>query len=353
MSARSYAIRLGLIFAAWTLVGGLVLASSAARMATGASFDAEYVWKNFQSVWLWALFTPSMFWLARVFPLTRVHWLRAFALHVACAAIVHLLDVGADLTLSTLGVSASEGTFRERFIDDLFINVYSYFAVIACGHALSYQALYQARRTREAELVAQLARSQLHALELQLRPHFLFNALNTVSAQIRTGASQGALQTLSQLGDLLRALLQEGAHEVSVRDELALVERYLSIEETRFGGRLSRSLQVDPAALNALLPRLILQPLAENAIHHGCEKIPGAARVEIAVRIDGDRLRVTVQDSGAGLSGRQERIGLGNARERLRRLYGDEHHLSLEPAPGGGARTTLEVPYHREARSVV
>jgi signal transduction histidine kinase len=346
-------MRGGLIFAAWTLVGGLVLASSAARSAAnGARFDVDQVLEHFHSVWLWALFTPLMFWLARRIPIARRDFARAFTLHVGCALLIHIIDVGADMLLSQVGFGSSQAAFGERIVDDLFINVYSYFAVIACGHALAYQALYQARRTREAELAAQLARTQLHALELQLRPHFLFNALNTVSAQIRTGASSDALQTLSQLGDLLRALLHDGAHEVSVRDELALVERYLSIEETRFGGRLTRSLDVDPQALNALLPRLILQPFAENAIHHGCENVRGPARVAISVQVRGERLRVVVQDTGTGISGRHERIGLGNARERLRRLYGDEHHLALEPVPNGGARTILEVPYHHEARAL-
>jgi two-component system, LytTR family, sensor kinase len=350
-------LRWGLIAAAWTLVGGLVVAGSAARMVAqgggpGSGIDPTRVALTFQSVWLWALLTPLMFWLAARVPLSRARWGRALAAHAGFAIGIHLLDVSLDWGLGWLGLPVP-GSFTGMLADELFINVYSYFAVIACGHALAYGALYQERRAREAQLAAALAQSQLEALELQLRPHFLFNALNTVNAQIRTGAGPEAIRTVTQLGDLLRALLQEGAHEVAVREELALVDRYLGIEETRFGGRLSRRVDVAPEVLDALLPRLILQPLAENAIRHGCEKVPGPARVDIAIAQHGDRLRVTVRDSGAGVASSREGIGLGNARERLRRLYGAEHRLALEAAEGGGAVAILEVPFHCAPRGAL
>ena len=366
MPLRSRApIRWALIFGAWTLVGGLVVGGAVARRAAaGTAIDAHALATTFVSCWLWALFTPLMFWLARRVPITRATWAWAMLAHVAFALAIHVLDVSADTALRALGVPAPDGTVQQLLAAELFINVYSYFAVIACGHALAYQALYQGRRAREAELAQALAQSQLHALELQLRPHFLFNALNTVSAQIRTGAGPDAIRTLSQLGDLLRALLQEGAHEVTVREELSLVDRYLSIEETRFGGRLQRSVDVDPRALEALVPRLILQPLVENAIRHGCEKKPGPAEVAIAASVvdgmAGARLRLTVRDTGPGLVGRSEGmglgagqgagqgIGLGNTRERLQRLYGPDHALSLEAAPDGGTVAVVEIPLHHE-----
>jgi two-component system LytT family sensor kinase len=297
-------------------------------------------------MWLWALFTPPMFWLARAVPIARRRWPLALLAHLGLALIVHVVDVSADQLLVAIGAQPAGEGFVDRLASELFINVYSYLAVIGCGHALAYHGLYQERRAREAELAAALAESQLHALELQLRPHFLFNALNTVSAQIRTGAGPAAIRTVSQLGDLLRALLEDGEHEVTVRDEVALVERYLGIEATRFGGRLTVDVRVEPDAADALLPRLILQPLAENAIRHGCELVPGPARVEIDVRGDGDVLRVSVRDSGAGPGASPDGIGLGNARERLARLYGGDHRLTLEPASSGGTLVVLEVPYH-------
>jgi two-component system LytT family sensor kinase len=337
------------------LVSGGAAARRAADGAGGIDLDSVCI--TFQSVWLWALLTPLMFWLARRVPITRAHWARALLVHTGCALAIHVVDVAVTIGLGALGLPAPTSSVSALLGAQLFINVYSYFAVIACGHALAYQSLYQGRRAREAQLAEALAQSQLHALELQLRPHFLFNALNTVSAQIRTGAGPDAIRTLGQLGDLLRALLHgdAGAHEVSVRDELSLVDQYLSIEETRFGGRLARTVDVEPRALDALVPRLILQPLAENAIRHGCERRPGPARVDVAVCVvdggAGPRVRLTVRDTGPGVASRREGIGLGNTRERLRRLYGPDHRLELDESPDGGAVAIVEVPLHHHAEA--
>jgi len=184
---------------------------------------------------------------------------------------------------------------------------------------------------------------------MQLHPHFLFNALHAVSELIHRDP-RAADRMVSRLGDMLRATLEnDDKDEVPLRRELELLERYLDIERVRFRDRLEVSIEIAPECLDAAVPSLILQPLVENAIHHGIASRPGASRVEIRAERTGASLLIRVSDDGRGLGADAPAppagIGLSNSRARLAQLYGEHQRLELRNSDGRGLEVILEIPY--------
>ena len=307
-------------------------------------------------VWMasWALFTPAIFAATRRFPLmgglraSHVLW------HVALFVGVWLADTLVGISLAWC-LDEGPRPFWRALTFGLYASVMLYGATLAVAHAARFHALSVQRQVRASELEAQLLRSQLHALQMQLHPHFLFNALHTVSALVRTDEKQAALQTVASLGDLLRTVLHsDGLQEVPLRQELELVQRYLHIEGLRFQERLRTRFSVAPELSDALVPQLLLQPLVENAVRHGMRTDGGEGSVEVEVRREGAQLVLRVRDSGPGDaprapggSGASNGIGLANTRARLERLYGAHHRLQLTPTPEGGILAEVAIPLRR------
>ncbi|HWE23523.1 MAG TPA: histidine kinase [Myxococcales bacterium] len=297
--------------------------------------------------WIWALITPAFLWLAERYPLDRRTWRRNAALHVFVAfAIVPpdgLLDWWICRWLDVPGIAPN---VTAQMTTVLFIDVFSYAATIALGHALTYYRVSAAERLRTSQLEARLLSARMEALEARMHPHFLFNALNTVSSLVRTGESQGAIRAVARLGDLLRTLLLDDGQEIPVAQEFDFVGRYLELEQLRFGDRLSTRIEAEPGAMEALVPRLVLQPLVENALRHGIEPSPYPGRVEVRAARRGDMLELEVRDSGArgGTSSPSMQIGLKNTRARLQQLYGDRQELALSTDPQGTVAKVL-IPF--------
>jgi two-component system, LytTR family, sensor kinase len=343
--------RLAWAFAVWTAVGAFAeLNQYLYQLSLPIRPPYRGPWEGLSSVWLWALMTPSIMYLARRFPLERGRVVSSFAIHVAAGFAYCVLDVILDALLApVIGVVRNAG-LTTMFLAQLIINLFSYVAVVAVAHAAHYHRMYSERRVRAALLESQLAQAQLRALEMQLHPHFLFNTLHSIGGLIRTNQHPIAIRMLAGLGELLRATLRrDGLQEVPLRDELALIERYLAIEQLRFGDRLRVVVDVEPAALDTPVPNLILQPLVENAVQHGLGGEPGG-RVEIEGRLEGDFLCLRVRDSGHA-AGRGERarddgpgLGLSNTRARLGHLYGDRQRLDLTARPDGGTEALVAIP---------
>lgn len=213
------------------------------------------------------------------------------------------------------------------------------------------QAGAYARESRERALAAatyerQLAEAKLHVLNAQLQPHFLFNALHAISALVWQDPQQ-ADRLLARLSELLRLTLRNGTRvETTLEDELALLERYAELQQARYGDRLQVTFEIDPLAYGAWVPRLILQPLVENAVRHGVSPRITPGRVEVRAEARGARLHLTIRDDGVGLPGEgvREGMGLTITRARLQQLYGAAHEFGIAPAPGGGALCTLVFP---------
>jgi len=344
------------IFGAWTLIGCVSLAQWWAQGVRGVGPPLSWprVGRLFEDVWLWAAYTPAILAMAARFPLDdRTVWARRLPLHLGAALLTALLDAGAAALLQPLlGPNPSPG-FVGFLAHGATLSVLSYASVVAFGHALRYHRLWLERQVRAAELERQLALTRLSALTAQLRPHFLFNALHTVAALVRAGEAQAAVRTIASLGDLLRLSLREGLPEVALRDEMAFAARYLEVEGTRFRGRLEVHMEVAPAVEGALVPRFLLQPLVENAVRHGIEQNAAPGSVEIRAGREGEALAIEVRDTGPGPgprpASRADGVGLANTRERLARLYGSRQRLELGPAPGGGTRVRVELPFHLAA----
>jgi signal transduction histidine kinase len=345
----SHRLELGLVVVAWTLIAAFdQLRDYAERLAhPGRAFDPAALVQTLESTWLWAAFTPLIFWLANRFPIERQRVAAPLAVHGALSLAFALLDVGVDRVLLPWLTPGHERPVLQRFVDESFINVYSYFAVLGVGHAIRFYRLYSERRIHATALEAELLRAQLRALEMQLRPHFLYNTLHTISGLVRTEQGPAAIKTIAALGDLLRHVLQnDGAQEVPLSRELEMLERYVAIERARFDDALDVTIDVDDDTRRAFVPTLALQPLVENAVHHGVGSSTERVRIEVRVRRDGEALTIQVRDHGPGLGDHlQPGIGLTNTRARLRHLYGDAQHLALTSADGGGTLAELRIPF--------
>jgi two-component sensor histidine kinase len=338
-----------LIFAAWTLIAAFDIGKRfvESRMY-GRTLDWGEVLLNLESAWLWTAFTPLIFLLAERYPIERAHWVRRLALHILFSVVIAALDSALDRLICPLLAERSNWSVARRFWGESFINVYSYFATLAAGLAIRFYRLYHDRRLRVSKLETELAVTKLRALEMRLRPHFLYNALHTIGGLVRTDQGPAAVRMIAGLGDLLRHTLRDDeAQEVPLSRELELTFRYLDIEQARFGDRLRVDLEIAPDTANAHVPSLLLQPLVENAVRHGVESSAGG-RVVVRAYRDGDALCLDVQDNGNGPrdepGGRG--IGLSTTRARLEQLYGSDQKLELERAASGGALASVRIPFH-------
>ena len=225
--------------------------------------------------------------------------------------------------------------------------------MVGLVHAVHFHDRSRERERRAVALEAQLTAARLNALQAQLHPHFLFNALNAISTLLRrdTRAAQEALTSFSEL--LRLALSHSSQPEVSLREDVEFLRCYVEIQQTRLGDRLRFEEEIDPAAFDCLVPALLLQPLVENAIRHGIEPSPDPGIVRVAIHPQDGWLLVTVEDNGAGLSAKEEEhgsgtgIGLQNLRSRLETLYGTQQQVEVTTRNGGGVRVKVEIPLRR------
>jgi two-component sensor histidine kinase len=337
---------LALVTSIWTVVALFSLLSVYIRVMSGELTPApDWYWGSLAIIPLWTCVTPPIFGLSRRFPLGRGTWPRAVLPHALVLVALLALDGLVNLWLSP-GVGRIVLTFWQQMWRYTFIDAFFYAGVVVVEHASRYYRLYLDRRVRASELEAQVSRAQLQALQMQIRPHFLFNTLNTVSGLVRIDDKAAAITMLAGLGDLLRLLLRsDGAQEVPVRQEVELIERYLQIEQVRFGDKLAVELSVEPGIEDALVPNLILQPLVENAVRHG---IGGASgRVSVVIERVGATLRLAVTDTGDAGPREADSLGIGlsNTRARLERLYGGVHRFELAHSASGSS-AIIEIPLH-------
>jgi hypothetical protein len=229
------------------------------------------------------------------------------------------------------------------------LNMLIFGMTMGAFHATLYYRDVRQRQLREVDLEARLARAELNSLRTQLQPHFLFNALHTVSSLMVSdvAAAQGVV---SALGDLLRASLDHTAQqEIPLRDELAFVGRYLDVQRARFRSRIGVELSVPDGLLDALVPSLVLQPLVENAVRHAIEPNAEGGRIWItASRANGD-LALVVRNDGVQ-NGRDPApasgIGLANLEARLKQLYGPSHTFRASRSEAGEFVVVLTLPFH-------
>jgi signal transduction histidine kinase len=357
----------GIVVAFWTVLG---LVESTKAYVSWQLRETPRSWAfvlaaNMPWWYVWMLLTPAVLLLARRVRLDGERWRSALAIHAAAsfvASIAHLLIEGTIFheTMAWYGMPVMPLRMQlAQFLNAyLMSDLLTYWAVAGGYFALEYYrryrdgALVSARLEAEsARLALGLAEARVQALRMELNPHFLFNTLNAISGLVRRAENARAVDMLARLGELLRATLdRDMAPLIPLEEELAILDRYLDIERVRFGDRLTIEIDVEPDALDALVPALVLQPLVENAIRHGVTRRPGDALVRIAARRADATIELEVRDTGRGLpsdvpGALREGVGLSNTRQRLAELYGDAASLRLGNAPGGGARVDLVLPF--------
>jgi two-component system, LytTR family, sensor kinase len=263
--------------------------------------------------------------------------------HLWLLAVVQHLIIPAERSFIVAGFIAM---LPEYYVQGVAL----YSATAAAFYAIQLAATAGERERQALELKASLSEARLAALRHQLSPHFLFNALNTVSMLIRQGRLDDALSMMAEFGGLMRELLRDtGEHEVSLEQELGFVRRYLEVERIRFADRLEIRVESDPGIETARVPSLILQPLVENAIRHGVARRAAAGRIEVSARPAGSAVELQVRDNGPGLAGNtnppaDSGVGILNVRARLAQLYGESSGLTLENISGGGVAAIVRLP---------
>ena len=360
-SRRQWVLLIVTIWAAFGLFFSLM--SLSVRTAAGQSFDLIQVLANdLLYVALWGATTPLALGLSRRFRVARPHVVRNVFVLIACAIVVSAAQrfayEWAVFALPPSGGLAFEWARVARTVlatSDYGVAIFG--IVVLFEHATSLQQRIHAEAVRTTRLEAALTTARMDALERQLQPHFLFNTLNAISTLVTVDPGRAQV-LIGRLGELLRATLaQPGAHEISVRHEVGWLEQYLAIESARVGPRLRIALELDPDALAARVPRLLLQPLVENAIKHGVASRPGRACLTVGARRSGERLELRVRDEpepgapatpaldGDPASAPGLGIGLANTRSRLDTLYGAAHRFERLALPGGGSEVIVHIPY--------
>ena len=355
-------LKWALIWFVWTLAA-LFLTSQVVTQsrATGQSisFWRALLWQLVSGYALLSL-VPIMLWLGRRFRFEQRTWRRRLPLHLVAGCILAALHQAIDArVLPWLGYppGIEFGSYFETYkfflLLNFHLNLTIYWVVIGAQHGISYYLMYRERELRASRLEAKLAESRLQLLRTQLQPHFLFNTLNAI-AELVYKNPEAAEQMIAHLSDLLRlALDASGRQEAPLAEELEFLRKYLEIEQMRFDDRLRVEINVDPQALDARVPNMILQPLVENAIRHGIAPLAEGGTVAVRAGIEDGHLHLQVRDDGKGLTGvLTEGVGLSNTRERLRQLYGTDHSFAMRSGDGRGVELDLRIPY-RSARSMM
>jgi two-component system, LytTR family, sensor kinase len=329
----------------WWTLNGVASASQYVQMVGPGG--EQVTWRHalvtsLASAYLWVPLTMLALWLAHRYPLGRGRLLPRLGLHLLSVTAVVVFRALAVLLLNPLvGWYATLPPLPELLLTSAQNNVFLYTLLIGVAHAAHY-----ASESRRRD--GQLAEARLLTLKAQIQPHFLFNTLNTIALMVRESPAD-AERLITRLSELFRHAL-EGAtiHEVPLADELRFAAAYLEIEAARLEERLRIEWDIDPGALGARVPHLILQPLVENAIRHGIAPRSAAGRLRVAARREDGKVRLQVEDDGVGLPGISRPaagVGLANVRARIAALYGPAGELALAPTPGGGVTATLVVPY--------
>lgn len=279
-------------------------------------------------------------------------WLRE-GFRAAALAILRLpIEASVFFVLQPLE-PVSQYTFVQSFlrgIPGLQTDFLAYGIILALGYGLAGAREARDADLRQSRLETDLARAQLATLRLQIQPHFLFNTLHSIAAQIRRQRNPQALAMVLGLSDLLRSTLDGSDRSFwPLEREMDIVEKYVELQRTRFADRLSVRYTVAEPCLAAEVPTLVLQPLVENAIRHGIAPRVSPGQLEIGARFDGEALILEVIDNGVGLDSdfdpvAQSGVGLANIRSRLERLFGSCAELTLDRRPSGGTRAQITLP---------
>jgi sensor histidine kinase YesM len=314
--------------------------------------------------WLpWALATPFVIELARRWPIVRGKIFMAMSLHLTAFAAISVTAEAWSALLRVLfdpwhrsSPPTFVNTWSDLLVEQLMTFVIAYALILTVTYVvdsrekMARQMTETARlNTEAARLNEELSRAQLAALRGQMDPHFMFNTLNSIASLVVDQRPDAAVGMIVGLSEFLRRA-SEDSHRVQVtlREEVQYLQRYIEIQKVRFGDRLRVSVDIPDELLATLVPNLLLQPLVENAIKHGVSKRRAGGEIRVAGMCHDGALRLSVYNDGPwaqeDLAVAPHRVGLGNLRTRLQILHGDRSELLLQPAEAGGVEVIVTLP---------
>jgi two-component system, LytTR family, sensor kinase len=356
-----------LLFAIVWAVPGLVAALQLTLIGelNGQRYDffTAVLWQG--GTWgLWAIWSQLILTLVDRVRLGAGRLGRWLAIHTVMCLAVSVTNV---LAIAWLDRAFSVGHDHDEYAQVLGFAAYSnldfevvlYWGVVGAAYMVEYLRRYRERDRLALELEQKLAQMQLDALRMQLNPHFLFNALNSVAALMEMDVSK-AQSMLTRVSDLLRLSLRSaGSPTIPLWQEIELAELYLQVAQVRYGDGLDIDIEVDPGVVDAQVPSFLLQPLIENALKHGLQPGRGAQSIRVVARRSGEAIELLVEDNGRGLDGLITNsgrflaarpsidglgIGLTNTRSRLSMLYGDRYAFRMSNSGNGGCRVEIRLP---------
>lgn len=345
----------------WLAMVGYALLRSATGVLTLHHYEVE-AWSEIRAntVYLWAPLlplTPVVFWFVSRFPFLPDRLAGSLLKHLGimvgfsllhgylCALLYYHIGL-IEPDMVSYAAWQHTGHFLFTHNNVFLLDALIYSILVASQNLSSVHRLVRQQELEAAQLQGQLARAQLAALKMQINPHFLFNTLNSIAVLVRKGDAAGADEMLGRLSDFFRqTLMQYERQTVTLRQELALLEQYLAIEQVRFGERLHITWQVAPDCLDVEVPVLILQPLVENAIKHGLARKVGECTLQISARQSAQGIVLQVSDDGAGVDAAAHGAGVGlrNVQERLRALYADRCSFEFSSRPGRGTVVAIAL----------
>lgn len=356
-----YGLRWQAVLAVSTLL--TIVSSALALQFTGTMDKAWGDWTkiivlNATYWYTWALFTPAIVWLSQHFRLERQGVGIAVLVHAPAVALFSFGHIAA-MAAVRWWMAAAQGLeyswwarVQRSTLETFDWEMMTYWAIAGLSLAVLYYRESRDRELRSSQLETRLVAARMAALQQQLQPHFLFNTLHAVSSLMHSDV-EAADRMLIRLGDLLRMTLEHVGHpDVTLQTELDFVSKYLEIEQTRFADRLIVRFDIDPDALDTLVPSLLLQPLAENAVKHGIARKAGPGHIDITAQRDHDKLRIEIRDDGAGLAENallalQKGIGVSTTRARLQHQFGADFRFEFhhhEP----GVTVVVAVPWRQD-----
>ncbi len=347
------------------VVSGLsfyVLLTQISGILTIRDFESRFVSQLLfllVKVWLpWVILSPIVVFFALRFPLLPDNWLSRSLIHFSALmglSLIHMALVSyhyhyfEDMSPVMATYQSWQHIGHFLFGDSIFLyNTIIYTLLVASFNLKIFYMLAQSRGVEAESLSHKLTESKLHALRMQVNPHFLFNTLNMISVLVMKGDNDKAVNTIGRLSGFFRATLEESKNQwVPLSQELEMIGQYLDIARLRFGDRLTINEHYKADAMLVQIPSMILQPLVENSIRHGFAESAGACKLSLLCKLEGDYLIIEIVDNGVGCDFYQEGfvpgVGLSNVEQRLKQLYSDNQCLRFDSMPGEGATARLKL----------
>ncbi|RPI04866.1 MAG: hypothetical protein EHM64_08535 [Ignavibacteriae bacterium] len=310
-----------------------------------------YIW------WMWFFFVPVIYWTAVRW--NKLHWSFSYLLFPAIIILIRQSIAALTLVIIRGTPPSFSYVIYHRTVQGpgIWVDLVVFFSIMIGVRVVEYKQQSERDTLKYSQLLARLAQSQLNALKSQLRPHFLFNTLNSLSTSIVLHENNEAKRMLSLIRNFLKTTIDESnQQEITFDQELRFINQYIEIEKVRYEDKLLVERSIAPETLPALVPSFLLLPLVENSINYAVAPKTADGYLKISSAREHDELAITIEDNGPGLDGfsiqkkSKKGVGIKITKERLEHLYKGRYTLQFENRPSGGLSVHIRLPYHLPLR---